>query len=57
VVVTCPVTHALRGLNDRIHEFLREVTLADMIREGERHAPAAPRREFRLVFRPLPEEI
>jgi Rrf2 family protein len=57
VVITCPVTHSLRRLNDRIHDFLREVTLADMIREGERHGPATGRHEFRLVFRPLPEEM
>jgi Rrf2 family protein len=57
VVVTCPVTHSLRELNGRIHDFLREVTLADMIRAGERRGTPAPRREFRLVFRPLPEEI
>jgi Rrf2 family protein len=56
VVVTCPVTHSVRKLNDRIHDFLREITLADMMREAERHAPASPRREYRLVFRPLPEE-
>jgi Rrf2 family protein len=31
VEVRCPVTHAVRHLNDRINLFLREVTLADLL--------------------------
>jgi Rrf2 family protein len=55
VVVTCPVTRSLRRLNERIHDLLGEVTLADMIRDG-RSEGASARHEFRLVFRPLSQE-
>lgn len=36
----CPITHAVRRLNDRIHRFLGEMSLADLISD----APPAPRR-------------
>jgi Rrf2 family protein len=53
VVITCPVSHSLRRLNDRINDFLGEVTLADLIRDGRGSSARDPRREFRLEFRPL----
>lgn len=52
VVITCPVSHSLRRLNDRINDFLGQVTLADLIREG-RDLSHDARREYRLEFRPL----
>jgi Rrf2 family protein len=53
VVVTCPVSHSLRRINDRINDYLAGVTLADLIREGRSHPDHDPRREYRLEFRPL----
>jgi DNA-binding IscR family transcriptional regulator len=53
VVITCPVSHSLRRLNDRINDFLGGVTLADLIRDGRDSSARDPRREFRLEFRPL----
>jgi Rrf2 family protein len=31
VEIRCPVTHAVRRLNERINSFLRQVTLADLL--------------------------
>jgi len=56
VVVTCPVTRSVRRLNERINEFLEEVTLADLIREDPDAIRPVSRGEFRLEFRPLTRE-
>lgn len=56
VVVTCPVTRSVRRLNERINEFLEEVTLADLIREDPDAIRPVSREEIRLEFRPLKRE-
>jgi len=42
VEVQCPVTHAVRRLNERINRFLREVTLDDLMSGRPDSSPVVP---------------
>ncbi len=39
---TCPITRAIRGLHQRIHDMLRRLTIRDLLNEGEADAQARP---------------
>lgn len=53
VVFTCPITGSVRQLNERINEYLREVSLADLMSANANAiGPVAPR-DVEMRFRPL----
>lgn len=44
ITATCPITHAVRQLNDELYQFIGGYTLADLVRMGLRpHGPADSR--------------
>ncbi len=54
--VRCPITKSVRRLNERINDYLREVTLADLMRNEESGLGPPRVRTFDIEFRHLAKE-
>lgn len=47
IMCRCPITGAIRGLNHRMHSFLQQLTLADLLEEQKTEARSEKREDRR----------